>query len=522
MAMNDSAQIDLTKLLNVFYKRIGVIIACFLVISSLTSYLAFSLPAVYRSSTLILITPQKLPSSYVDSTVTMSIQERIYTITQEMLSRTRLEEIVKRFDLYSLTGRESSMGERVGKLRKNVQIETPRMGGGRSENSFRLSFEYESAAKAQQVAAALTSLFIEGNLKLREQRAMGTTNFIKAEAERLQKEVEEQEVRVNLFRAKYPYELPEQLQANLSRLEQLRRELESNVLRLSALEDRKIILEKQLVDEEYVTQPVIKANNGGRVNLLPQWQRLEGMKTRLESLLSRYSDEHPDVIDLKREIQIVEAEEPTHEPQTDGLGSSVIRPKVSPVSLMLSRQVVDLDMEIKSIQSNNKIIRERIASYETRIDATPLRSIELSKISRTYDLTLDKYQDLRAKLLESQLSENMEKKQKAEQFQVIDAANFPVKPIRPDRFRILLMGLVAGLGGGLGLAYMLEMLNNSIKSGDELREYVNIPLLVSIPAIATRGTVLRKRRHQALLALASVAGLAVGLVGIRLYVQYFA
>jgi len=417
-----------------------------------------------------MITPQKLPASYVNSTVTMTIQERIHAITQEILSRTGLEKIISEFGLYRSSGPRTTIDARVKKLRKKVSIDFRRR-----ENSFRLSYESENPEKAQQVASRLASLFIEENLKLREQRAVGTTVFIKAEADRLQKVVEEQEARINLYRAKYQYELPGQLPANLSRLEQLRRDLESNFLRLSGLEERKANLEKHLVDEEHITQPGIQTNNGGREDLLPQWQRLEGLKTRLESLLSRYSDEHPDVIDLKREIQIAEAEAPTHEPQADGVGSSVIRPKVSPVSLMLSRQVADLDTEIKSVQSNNKIIRERIASYETRVDNTPLRSIELSKISRTYDITLRKYQDLRAKLLESQLSENMEKKQKAEQFQVIDPANFPIIPVRPNRLVILLMGLVVGLGGGLGLAYTLEMMNNSFKSGTELSEYVNIP-----------------------------------------------
>jgi len=414
------------------------------------------------------------------------------------------------------------MGERVGKLRKNVQIKTPRMGRGQSQNSFRLSVESNSPEKAQQVAAALTSLFIEGNLKIREQRAMGTTAFIKAEADRLRKEVEEQEARVNLYRAKYPYELPERLAANLSRLEQVRRELESNFLRLLALEDRKSTIEKQLVDNGKANQPLVATKDGGREYLLPQWKRMENLKNQLDLLLSRYSDNHPDVIDLKRELQAVEAGEPIQKPESGKAVTTVVRAKKNPLSLMLSRQVADLNTEIKSVQSNNKMVREKIVSYQVRVDNTPARAIELSKISRTYDITLRKYQDLLAKLLESELSENMEKKQKAEQFQVIDAANLPVKPVRPNRSRILLIGLLAGLGGGLAIAYMLEMLNNSFKSGDELSDYVNIPLLASIPAITTRGTVLHKRREQALLVLMSVAGLAVGLLGIRLYVQYFA
>jgi len=513
---------DIAETLNIFWRHKQYVIAVFAVQFSLFIYLAMTLPDVYESSTLILITPQKLPSSYVNSTVTMTIQERIYSITQEILSRTSMEEIVKRFGLYPSAGGGSSVEGRVKKLRKNIQIENPRMSRGRVKNSFRLSFKSGSAKKAQQVAGALTSVFIEENLKMREQRAVGTTAFIKAEGDRLKKEVEEQEARVNIYKSKYQYELPEQLQANLSTLEQLGIELQSNLLRLSALEDRKANLEKQLVDEEKLGKQISSAQGVGKEDLLPREERVERMKTELDSLLSRYSDKHPDVIDLQREIQALEAEGLTEEAESGESDSRAIPRKRSAVFLMLSRQVADLNTEIRSVQSNNNVLKKRITSYQARIENTPLRSIELSKITRTYDITLSKYQDLLGKLLDSQLSENMEKKQKAEQFQMIDTANLPEEPVRPNRLLILLMGLVVSLGVGLGLAFLLENLNNSFKSGDDLSDYANIPLLASIPLITTRATVLHRRRQQALLVLGSVVSLATGLVAIRVYVQYFA
>jgi len=470
MVVVKNNEIDLAQTLNIFWRHKQYVIAVFAVLFPLFIYLAMTLPDVYESSTLILITSQKLPTSYVDSTVTMTIQERVYSISEEILSRTRMEEIIKRFGLYPSAGRGNSVEDRVKKLRKNIQIETLSMGSGEVKNSFRLSFQSEIAEKAQQVAAALTSVFIAENLKMREERAAGTTAFIKAEADRLKKEVEEQEARVNIYKAKNQYELPEQLQANLSTLEQLRSELQSNLLRLSTLEDRKANLEKELVDEEKLGKQISNAQGVGKEDLLPREERVERMKTELDSLLSRYSDKHPDVIDLQREIQALEAEGLTAEAESGESDSQTIVRKRSPVFLMLSKQVADLNTEIRSVRSNNHVLKKRITSYQARIDNTPLRSIELSKITRTYDITLSKYQDLLGKLLDSQLSENMEKKQIAEQFQVIDAANLPGEPVRPNRLRILLMGLVVGLGGGLGLAFLLENLNNSFKSGDDLTD----------------------------------------------------
>jgi hypothetical protein len=158
-----------------------------------------------------------------------------------------------------------------------------------------------------------------------------------------------------------------------------------------------------------------------------------------------------------------------------------------------------------------------MAVIQARVDNTSINGIELSKISRGYEITLRKYQDLLAKSLESELSENMEKKQKGEQFQILDPANYPLKPVRPNRPMILLFGLVAGLGGGIGLAFLWDTLDTSFKRSDELAGYVNIPLLATIPALITRGTVLDERRTQGMLIFASIAVLAVGLVCVRLF-----
>ncbi len=150
-----------------------------------------------------------------------------------------------------------------------------------------------------------------------------------------------------------------------------------------------------------------------------------------------------------------------------------------------------------------------------------MRSIELSKISRGYEITLRKYQDLLAKALESELSENMEKKQKGEQFQILDPPNFPLAPVRPNRPLILLLGLLAGVGAGFGLAFAWENFDTSFKGGDEVKTYVNVPLLATIPALSTRGNVVEQRRSQSLLLLGSLGALAIGIVFVRTFAPMF-
>jgi hypothetical protein len=179
---------------------------------------------------------------------------------------------------------------------------------------------------------------------------------------------------------------------------------------------------------------------------------------------------------------------------------------------MLASQVDDLKAELAALQAKNQGMRTQVSMLQARVDSSPLRSIELSKITRDYDITLRKYQDLLAKALESELSENMEKKQKGEQFQLVDPANIPQHPIAPNRPRILLVGLLLGVGGGIGLAVLLDMLNKSFKSNDDLLGYSSIPVLAVLPAVVTRGSVLGQRQARAMLISGSLGALVLGMV----------
>jgi polysaccharide chain length determinant protein (PEP-CTERM system associated) len=518
--VNTSLGIDLNGLLQGLYRRKGLIIAVFCVVFSLVAYLAISLPSVYQSRALILISPQKLPASYINSTVTVTVEQRIRAIIEQILSRARLKNIVTEFDLYPGT----TMEDRVGRLLQGVHTEFRRpdtIGAPtRDRTMIQLSFESESPEKAMQVTARLASLFVDENLQIREQQAVGTTVFINSEADRLRKELEEQEAKVNHYRARNRFELPEQLNANLGTLQQLRTDLQNNTLRLSSLEERKASLEQQAAQAEVVLVDGrgVPQTEGAQNALLGPMQ---SQRIRLETLLTQYSEKHPDVIRLKKEIQAAEAEALTQESKTKESPSAGVNLPRSPVQQMLRTQIANLNLEINSLRSTNAELRSQIASYQARVDNTPVRSIEVAKITRNYDIILRKYQDLQTKSLDSQLSENMEKKQKGEQFQVINPANLPRKPIRPNRQLILIIGLLAGLAGGVGLAYLLEKLDSSFKGSDELDAYVQLPLLATIPGVITRGNVLEQRRANGILFLASVGIVIAGVSLIRLFSSSF-
>jgi polysaccharide chain length determinant protein (PEP-CTERM system associated) len=510
--------LNLTKILEGFYRRKGIIIAVFLVVFSLATYLAVSLPNVYQSSTVILITPPEIPRSYILSTVAPAYQ-RIYAITREILTRVGLEKIMKELNLYPVTG-SGFREDQVEKFRKEILINI------QSQDTFSISFESKIPEKAMQVVSRVAALFIGKSIEMQEQQATGTTSYIKAEADALLRDLEQQETQVNRYRIQHQFELPEQLDANLRTLEQLRRDFQSNIARLSSLQERKASLEKQVVEAETMAPELARSQMsvmGGNENA-PQWEQIQSRKRQLDALLMQYSERHPDVIRLKKDIQALEARLPVEKAQTKESTSAVVGSIGSvgnPVRQMLLKHIADVKAEIESLQSANEEVQRQIASYQTRVNNTPLRGIELSKISRSYDTTMRTYYGLLGKGLESKLSENLEKKQKGEQFQIIEPAKLPREPIRPNRPFIVLVGLLAGLAGGFGLAFVLENFDTSFKKSEELDRYINVPVLATIPGVITRGSFLEQRRTNGILALASVGILVAGLFFVRLFGPLF-
>jgi len=500
------ADFNISRLLASLYRQKFLVFCVWGVVFSLSVYTAAILPSVYQSSSLILIVPQRVPSSFVTSTITTDLGERMQSTIQEILSRTQLSRIVQEFDLYP-SNKPASVEERIEKLRKAVKVEL------RRNNVFQLSYESNDPAMAERITARIGSLFIEQNLQIREQQAFGTKSFMNAEANRLRRELEEQETVVNRYKAAHRYELPEQLDTNLRTLEQLRREMEASNLRLSALQERKGILQRQSVEPDVAAVDLV-----GKGALLPPEDsnptiKLQMRKKELESLLQKYSSKHPDVVRLKREIEAVEEE--LRDAPSSKASTAVAVPVVNPLKKVLYAQIGDIDAEMETLRRQRDQISSQISILQSRVDATPIRTIELSKISRGYEITLRKYQDLLGKTLESELSENMERKQKGERFQLLDPANFPTKPLRPNRAMIVLIGFLVGLTGGVALAILLDNWDASFRKAEDINVFVNMPVLATIPGLMNRGRVIEERRSQSMLVLASLSVLVIGLVALR-------
>lgn len=486
--------------------------------------LIFYLPKVYRSTTLILVEAQKVPEEYVKSAVTGSVEDRLSTIKQQILSRTLLTKIIDRYGLYKEGSQQMVTEEIIEMMRKKIEVKT--VGRGNVE-AFSLSFEGTSPVTVMEVTNQLASLFIEENLKIREQLIEGTSEFLDNELNSLKQTLERQESEIGEFKRIHMGELPGQLEANLRSLDRFQSDLASIQLAKKSAQDRKMALESSIEVARGRMEEVVRLNEemnliAGESNIpsaspksplaSPLMQKLIQKKKELASLSLEYKESYPDIIALKREIHQLEDQVA----QTEMSGMTVPPPpeavenktegvrirrngtneegtpgKTLPAeewdtSFMadLHKQIRSVNLEMDALRERESNLRKQIQIFEKRVEDTPAREQELATLLRDYESTRKNYAGLLDKKLNAKISENLEKKQKGEQFRILDPANLPEKPFKPDRLKIGLAGLVLGLGGGIALAFVREQLDSAIRKPEEVERIISVPVLVSIPDFA--------------------------------------
>jgi polysaccharide chain length determinant protein (PEP-CTERM system associated) len=465
-------------------------------------------PKVYEAVTLILVQPQRVPGNYVRPITEGTVEDRLKTISQQVTSRTNLEQITAQYKLGAEYENPRDPDELVNAVRKRIAIDV-KAGRHGETSSFTIAFQAGEPETAMKVANALASNFITENLKQREEQAMGTSGFLLDELDAMRKRLAAKEDELKQYRERYMGGLPEQLQANLSILERLEGQstLLANSLRDS--ENRKILIQAQIA-------PIAKAREDMRVPAVestPVAKNLQTLRSELVSLVSRYTSDHPDVIRLREMISALERESPV--PTENG----TVRKEesaIAGVDLALRKQVREIESEIVGLREEIKINHSQITSYRTKVEDMPRREQELLSLNRDYENLKGLYSSLLNRKLEADIAVSMERKQKGEQFRVIDPAKTPTRPIKPDIYRIALVTLAIGLGLGGGVAYLEKIMDSSYQTPEEIEKDLRIPVLVSIPVRHSAQETRRRKRMEFLKAASVSVGFAVSAAGIIL------
>jgi succinoglycan biosynthesis transport protein ExoP len=434
--------------------------------------------------------------------VTSALETRLQTISQETLSRARLEVLIDRFSLYPELRKRLFPEEVVDRMRRDIILELKGVdvrGQRQATVAFTVGYTGLVPETVAHVTNTLASFYIEENQKVRERQAAGTAEFLRLQLNDTKSRLDGQEQRVSEFKRRHLGELPQQMDANLSTLERLHMQLRLNADSQTRLEERRASLAAQLAEA-----PTVAGSGTPESGLA----RLDRLRHTLGELRSRYTDRHPDVIDSQAEIdvlmrQLAQAKtKGDFQPERSGLAS--------PHSARLTEALSLTEAEIKGLKSEEKHLKTLIATYQQRVEHTPRREQEFKELARDYETTREFYQTLLKKYEEASIAESMEQRQQGEQFRVIEPAVPPKRPVT-NRLRLILMTIVASAGLAIGAVVAVEKLDTSFHTGDELRAHTAaVPLLVTIPPIVNDNDMHRDALRLRLRATA----VAVGIVGL--------
>lgn len=514
--INPAKSYTIDEYIEIMRNRIWYIVIPFILIVTGTSAYAVFAPRLYKASTLVLVSPQRIPEAFVQATVTSKVEERLQSIAQEVLSRTRLEQIISDLNLYQKERKSLSREEVVALMQKDIKIELPTR-KEETKGFFTISYIGHDPNTVTTVANRLSSQFIEENLKLREQQAVGTTEFLATEMAASKAKLDELETAVTQYKRRYMGELPEQRDSNIKILEQLQNQYQRVGENLRAAQDRKLFLQRQMADMELLLNSPATVgyakegrSSSGTSSYLQQEtassppvsdtaaekkgydeSQKEFLTKTLNELRSKYTANHPDVIAAKKKLADLETKKDTE----DASATKAVKDQKETYDVKKDRRYRELqtqlamtDREIARFEEDERNIANQISKYRARIEQTPTREQDMASLLREHQSTKETYERLLKKSQDAQQAENLEKRQKGEQFRIIDPARIPEKPFSPDIPRLLLIGLFAAIGSGFVLAFFREQLDRSFHDSGDVEITLGLKVLATIPRIEEKAT----------------------------------
>ncbi len=502
--------------LGVVKRRKWSLILPAVLVLAIAAAVALLLPPIYKSSATILIEEQDVPTDFVMTTVTGYAEQRLQTINQRVMSATRLQEIINQYGLYQKDRDKKTIEEIISAMREDISLaplsaETVDRRTGRTTTvtiAFTLSYEAnETPEKVQQVTNVLASLFLEGNIQVRERQAKETSLFLEDEVNKIKEEMASLDQKIAVFKEKNINALPELLQVSLQTLNNAETNQDRLNEQLKSFREREGYLQSQLANIP---------RNLEDLTISQDQRRLEELTLQLDALKVRFSDQHPDVIKLRAELAEVKerAEAEKKEAETKDLPDN---PAYVTLAAQLASVVAEIDFMKNQLTENSK----RIAEYRRRMESTPGVEEQYRALTGERNNLQAKHDDLSRKLMEAKLAQGLEKGQKAERFTLIDPPRLPEKPDKPNRLAVVLIGLVLGIGAGVGTVSLAEFSDRSVRVPENMCDFVTAPVLAVIPEIVSTMDLARKKRHR----LAAIIGIflvvTAGLVAFHFLVMDF-
>lgn len=500
-AFQSPAQIKPDQILEIIVRRRWLIVIP--VCISLTFGLALTLTAnkTYQASTLILVQQQSVPTDYVKSVVTSSINQRINTISQQILSRSNLEKIIDQFGLYE-DQRNMYLEDKIDGMRRRVQVKIERARQG--AEAFSIKFNGSDPQRVMRIANTLASFFMDENLKVREAQAVGTSEFLESELEKTRRRLEDRERKLSAYRAKYLGGLPDELETNLRTLDRLQQQMADKHSLLREAKNALSVVESQISDftkqfQQAQQRSEAEPGQSDEFQMSENEEKLRLARQEYDGLMTVYTRKHPDVQKAAKRVaaleKLVEEEKAATEEEKAAMTEQGAPPEwqKNPVFRRLDAGRSQIQTDIWKIESDINAIESQMAVYQKRVEETPKRELELQSLKRDYANIRDVYNSLLDRKLEAELSVNMEKKQKGEQFRILDHARLPEKPITPNVKKYFMMSVALGFGVAAGIIFLLEFFDASIRRDEQIEDELGLTILATIPELSVKDDRTRKK-----------------------------
>jgi polysaccharide chain length determinant protein (PEP-CTERM system associated) len=514
-------------LLQIAQRRAQILIP-FLIVSLGTFAVVHQIPDRYRSETLILVVPQRVPDAYVRATVTTRIQDRLQTLNQQIMRRTRLEPVIREFNLYPDLVQAGLMEDVIDRMRRDTAVAAVR------GDAFRIAYTANEPRTAMRVTERLASMYIDENLRDREILADGTNQFLESQLASAKERLLDHEKKLEEYNRRYAGQLPSQVQSNLQVLNNAQMQIQNLTDQIGRDKDRQLTLEGTLTELGAATAPAADpagppVETVAPLRLAPSAAELDRQTKELEAMQLRLRDNHPDLARQKRTVAGLEAKVKAEMAELAKLPPGTALPTTPATAT--DRVEAGRLARIAQIREELALLRSTIAQkerdlgrlhgtvseYTARVDAAPSRASELIELTRDYDTLQGTYMSLLRKKEDAQIAANLERYQIGEQFKILDPARLPEKPFSPDRPRLYVLGMVAGLGLGLALAVFLEFRDTTLKTDGDVVLALGLPVLALIPELITDAEKAAKRRRR-VFASAATAGAAAVVAGILFWV----
>lgn len=543
-------------------RKLVILVASVILLLGLVTALAW--PPTYKAAATILIEEQDIPTDLIQSTVTSYASQRIQIISQRVMSRTNLLQIIDKYNLYERERKLNTIEDVLTDMRDDIGIDMinadvmdPRTGRPTAATiAFTVSFSSSSAAQALKVANELTTLYLDENLKSRTEKAAETYDFLTLESNSLSDEISRLEKQLADFKEKNVNTLPELRDLNSQILERTQSEITDVDTQIRGLDEQKVYLSGQLS----LLDPY-----GGNGDATTPSARLDSLRTAYIGLVSRYSPDHPDVIRVKNEIAALE-QETGQVVSTEDLQAKlrILKEKLAtarktytdehPDVKSLNRQIANVEDQIKqsgsntgsklpraapdnpayvslaaqleaantkisSLQIKRTQLEKKITDYQSRLEQTPKSEQEYRAIARDLDNSTRRYQEIKAKQMTAGSAQEMEKERKGEKFTLIDPPILPEKPVSPNRGAILFLSLVLALGTGIGSAAVTENLDKSVHGIKGLVSILGTAPLAVVPYFTSQLESSAQQRKRRLVIAALIAGLVAALLFVHLFIS---